>query len=264
MDFAALNMKGVQAAENIADPFLKIAIVGDPGVGKSWLAATAPGPVLDLDFDGRAASLQGKKDIFVKTYWDDNQMNPQAVANFESDLSALKYAKSQGKEIPRTFVIDSISYARKSVEAELIRQQATLGRVVKVGTTNLKIGAGWDIINANRLYLEYIISELAALGNVIAIFHSMDEKDVTKSTATEKKYTGKITIQPQYLNTILSIFNDVWLMDIDYSNKRFVQTGVSSIFVGKCSLKGLLDKEEPDIAKMLQKHKDFVAKNATK
>ena len=261
MDFSSLNIKGVVAATDITEPKLKIAICGDPGVGKSWLAATLPGNTMDLDFDGRAASLAGKPNVFVKTYWDDNQLNPQAMQNFETDLASLKYAKSQGKEIPDTYVIDSITYCKKSTEAELIRQQATLGRVVRVGTLQLKIGANYDIINANRLYFEYIISELAALGNVIAIFHTMDEKDTQKSTAQQKAYTGKMTVQPQYLSTLLSIFNDVWLLDINYKNERFVQTGLSSNFVGKCSLKGLDPlSEPPDISKMLEKHRKFVSK----
>jgi len=264
MDFSMLGIKGVTAASEIIEPNLKVALVGDPGVGKSWFACSIASPeniVMDLDFDGRAASLQGKPNVFVKTYHDANPNNPRAMQDFETDLAALKYAKSQGKPIPNTYVIDSISYARKATESELIRQESKLGRVVKVGTTQLKISAGWDIINANRLYLEYIINELSSLGHVIAVFHERDEKDVVKTTKEEVKYTGLVTIQPQYLNTITSIFNDTWRLKVNYANKRVLQTGLSGEFAGKCSLKGLESEEvEPDFQKLLVKHRIAVIK----
>jgi hypothetical protein len=266
MDFSSLGIKGVSAAADIIEPSLKIALIGDPGVGKSWLAcsiASADNEVMNLDFDGRAASLQGKPHVFVKTYHDANPNIPKAMQEFETDLAALKYAKSAGKSIPSTYVIDSVSYARKATESELIRQESKLGRVVRVGTTQLKISAGWDIINANRLYLEYIINELSTLGNVIAIFHEREEKDVIKTTKEEVKYTGLVTIQPQYLNTITSIFNDTWRLKINYANKRVLQTGISNEFAGKCSLRGVDAEEvEPNILKLLEKHKKWHKENS--
>jgi len=92
----------------------------------------------------------------------------------------------------------------------------------------------------------------------------MDEKDNTKSTAAQKAYTGRITIQPQYLSSVLSIFNDVWLLDTDYSNKRIVQTGTSNEFLGATTLKGLDPlKEDPNIASMIQKHLKAIGKAQT-
>ena len=250
------TIKGMQPASDITEPLLKIAIVGDPGVGKSWFACTAPKPVFDLDFDGRKSSLAGKEGVLVKSYVDLDTTNPKAIAELESDLNSFDYAKSKGEEIPATFVIDSITYARKFTESELAKQQSNLGRQLRIGSAKITIGQGWDIVNGNRMYLEYIINRLAALGNVIAVFHTQDEKDAAKSTAEKKAYTGRITVQPQYLSSILSIFNDVYLLDVDYKNTRFVQTGISNEFIGKCSLKGLNPlNEPPDIEAMLKKHR---------
>lgn len=272
MDFAALGLKGFIEATNMQEPPLKVALVGAPGVGKSWLAAsivdTKPDyEVLDLDFDGRASSLAGKTRVTVKTYVDKDPSTPKAMFEFEQDLSILKNAKANGKKVPDGFIIDSFTYARKAIESELIRQQSTLGRQIKVGPKSFSISSGWDIINANRLYMEYVINELSALGDVFGIFHEQDEKDVDKSTKEEKKYTGKITIQPQYLHSITSIFNDCWRLKIRYDDKRVLNTGINNEFVGKCSLRGLdSDEVEPTMLKLLTKHKAALAKatNGTK
>ncbi len=256
------NIKGVTSAIDVVMPPWRLAIIGDPKVGKSWFAATMPGTKFFLDFDNRAASLAGKENVLVKTYVDvGGDKTAKAIAELEADIAKIQYDKVSGKEIPETFVIDSATYARKYTEGELIRQQATLGRVIKIGSVGHKIGAGWDIINGNRAYLEYLINTLGELGNVICIFHTMDEKDNIKSTPTQKAYTGRVTIQPQYLSSVLSIFNDVWLLDTDYSGKRIVQTGISNEFLGSTTLKGLDPlKEEPNIAKMIAKHLTAIGK----
>lgn len=265
MDFTSFGIKGVQVAQEVTNPPLKIAIIGDPGVGKSWLANTIEGTKYDFDFDNRSSSLithPRASEINVKTYYDANPNKPTAIQNFETDLSALKYAKSQGK-LPEDFVsiVDSITFARKACEDELIRQQGNLSRKLRIGTTTVNIPAGWDIINANREYLEYIISELATLGDLICIFHEKDEKDVVTSTTEKTTYTGMTTIQPQYLNTMLSIFNDVWRISVNSNGRRNVQTGIGPQFVGKCTLLGLNElTEEPDISKMLAKHRAALTK----
>lgn len=255
------TIKGIEAATAITETFLKLAIVGDPGVGKSWFAATAPKPVLDLDFDGRKSSLAGKDGVYVKSYVDIDSTNPRAIADLESDLNTFDYEKKQGNPIPATFVLDSMTYCRKFIEAELAKQQTSLGRQLRIGSAKVTIGQGWDVVNGNRMYLEYIINRLAVLGNVIAIFHTQDEKDNSKTTydkAGQKvvAYSGRVTVQPQYLASILSIFNDVYWLDVDYTGKRVVQTGISNEFIGKCSLKGIKPiGEEPDLQAMLAKHK---------
>lgn len=256
-------------ATTLANEPLKIAIVGPPGIGKSWLAATAPGPVFDIDFDGRKSSLFGKKDVVVKTYRDNDPKSIKASAELEADIGLIEYEKTKGNPVPSTYVLDSLTYMKSATENEIIRQQPTLSREIKVGAVKIKIGQGWDIVNGNRAYIEYLIGRLSQLGNLIIICHTQDEKDKTKSTATEKKYTGKITIQPEYMSTILSLFNDVWMLDSDWSGKRFITTGITDNFIGKNSL-GLplkVDVDDPKIpyiTQMVEAHqKRIVAANTT-
>ena len=103
--------------------------------------------------------------------------------------------------------------------------------------------------------MEYIIGRLSELGNVIAIFHEMDEKDAQASTKEQKAYTGRKTIQPQYLASLLSLFNDRFRVTIDYSGNRIVQTQPSSDFLAVTSMK-LDATEKPNLADLIAKHKE--------
>lgn len=242
----------IKDTSEIVNPFLKIALIGRPGVGKSWLASTAPKPVLNWDFDGRAASLVGKPGVFVKTYVDKDPNNPTAMSEVERDLNKIEYEFKSKRPVPATNVLDSLTYMRKATENELMKQQSSLSRTLKVGVRNVLIPSGWDIINGNRNYIEYVIGRLSSIGNLIVICHEQDEKDNVKSTKETKAYTGKVTIQPQYMNTILSLFDDVWYVDTDYKGERKVQTGISVDFDGKTTL-DVDNIEEANIEKMLAK-----------
>lgn len=243
-----------------AEQRFKIAIVGEPKAGKSWLAYTAPGSIFVADFDTRIESLKEfvrkskRTDISAKTYTDVQPSIPKAVSELEADISMFEYNKQQGKAIPEWYVLDSITFLRAACEHELIRQHPSMSRTIKLGSNNIKIPQGWDIVNGNKAYLEYLIGRLSELGNVIAIFHEMDEKDNQSSTKDEKKYTGRKTIQPQYLSSLLSVFNDVFRVTIDYSGNRIVTVQPNSDFMA-CTSMRLEAIEQPNIADMIEKHK---------
>lgn len=243
-----------------AEPLLKMAIVGPPGVGKSWMAFTMPGSIWDFDFDTRAESLKEfvnktkRMDIEGKTYFDVNPNAPVAMQQMETDIAMFEYLKQQGKPTPTTYLVDSMSYMRPAMEHELIRQQPSFSRKVKINNTTINVPSGWDVINGVTAFTEYVVGRLSALGNVIFIFHEIDEGDRTRSTKDQKAYTGMKTIKPQYLSGVLSLFDHVFRMKIDYAGNRKVQCQPDSDFITKTSMK--LDAlEDPDIAKMLAKHK---------
>lgn len=251
---------GIDAKSLLSEVKLKLAIVGKPKTGKSWLAVTAPKPILVYDFDDRAQSLRGKDGIRIKTLVDLDQNNPNAMRTVENDLALLKSTKNAGESIPSTFVFDSVTYMKKSMENELIRQDSKLGRTIRLSPSKkLSIGAGWDIINGVRGYLEYIVNEFSQLGNVIFIFHERDEKDVDKSTSEKTAYTGRYTVDPQYLATVLCIFNECWRITIDYKNAYIVQTKPDNEFGASTTLE--IDKEEtPSIELILKKHHERISK----
>lgn len=252
------NISGLLSLD--AEQKYKIAIVGEPKVGKSWLAMTMPGETYIADFDDRGESIKSfvratkRTDIVAKTYVDRNPAQPNALSTFEADIAMLEYHKSQGKPIPDNYVIDSMTWMRAACEHELIKQHPTMSREIKLGANKIKIPQGWDIVNGNKEYMAYIVGRLTELGNVIAIFHELDETDKQRSTKDQKAYTGRKTIQPQYLSSLLSIFNDIFRVTIEYSGERIVQVQPNSEFVASTSMKlGLTEK--PNLADMIAKHK---------
>lgn len=251
----------IDGSEIKADEKLKIAIIGKVKTGKSWMAATAPGPVMFYDFDGRAASLAGKTGIKVKTLVDANQASPTAMKEVEADLGVFKYNKMQGKPIPASFVFDSVTYMKKAMENELFQQQPSLARSIKLSLTkSFKIGADWDVINGVRGYLEYIFNEFTQLGTVVFVFHQKDEKDEKLSTPQKKAYTGRVTVDPQYLATLLALFNEQFFIEVDQYTKKYEVTCKPSAEFGAATTLLIGEKEPPSISAMLAKHRAELAK----
>lgn len=245
---------GVSAKALTQEERLKIAIVGDFKTGKSWLAATAPPPVYFFDFDDRAESLAGKNDLQI--------LQRPTMLDVESVLSIAKanVLKKHPELNPITWVFDSVTFMARAMEEEIFRGNNTLYREIKVGgQLKMKIRSGWDTINGIQRYMEYLISEFAPLGNIVFIFHEKNEKDVVKSTPQETKYTGDITVNPQYLSTSLSLFNEVYRIKFDGISKFIVQCRQSHDFAASTTM--LISAEEPpDIMAMVAKHRAARAK----
>ncbi len=244
------NMKGISATEIQQHEWLKIAILGKPKTGKSWLAATAPQPIRYYDFDNRKESLAGKSGLFITS-------PPElTMLSVETDLSVMKANKIKKLPLPATVVFDSVTFMNRAMEEELFRQDPKLARIIKVGnSTSIKIRNSWDVINGIQRYVEYLISEFSTLGvNIIFVFHEKDEKDRAESTASETKYTGLVTTDPQYLANSLSLFNEVYRITVD-GNKNY-KVSCKPNWDVNASTTMLLDAEEkPDLMAMIEKHK---------
>ena len=261
--FAGINGT-VSTGDIVVGDRFKIAIVGKPKSGKSWMASTAPGPILYYDFDDRSESIAGKANIRVKTLIDRDPLKPTAIAELESDLNTLKYAKSQGKPIPKTFVLDSMTWMIQAISNELFKQEPTLYRDVKVtGTRRMRISQGYDYWNGLKQYVNYIVGEFASLGNLVTVWHSRDEKDKAESTKTETKYTGRLTVEPQSLESVLSTINHVFFVEVDEMGRYIVTTQPTMEIPASTTMR--LPKETvPDINAMLELHRKAVNASQTK
>lgn len=253
-DELAKIFSGVRSESLTQEDRLKMALIGDIGVGKSWLAATAPKPVVFYDFDDRKESLAGKPGLIIKSR--------PTMYDVERDLSIAKAAKIQKKYLPATWVFDSVTYMQRAMEEEIFRQAPDLARKIKVGPGKddyFQVRNGWDTINAIQRYIEYLIAEFSDVGNIIFIFHEKNEKDVVKSTSQQTAYTGEITVDPQYLAKSLSLFNEVYRISITPQGKYECQCRPQWNFGAKTTM--FLDKiEEPDIMAMIKKHQTLRAK----
>ena len=256
------NMAGVRSEDVQASERLKIAIMGVPKSGKSWFAATAPGPIRYYDFDDRAESLEGKPGLYI--------ISPPKLTmlTVESDLSVMKANKAKGLPLPTTIVFDSITYMVRAMEEEIRRQAGTLFKAIKVGnSTTVYKGKDWDVVVGIQRYVEYLVAELTTLGvNFIFVFHERDEKDNAESTKDETKYTGKVIVSPQYLQNSLSLFNEVYRIIV--TGKQEYKVTCKPTYDVLASTTMLLDAEEkPNIMDMITKHRAKRAalpKNASK
>lgn len=251
------GMTGVPSEQVQAEELLRIAIMGKPKSGKSWLAATARKPILYYDHDNRKESLEGKSGLFI--------ISRPTMLDVETNLSIMKANKIKKVELPATVVHDSVTFMNRAMEEEIFRQDPKLCRTIRVGNnTSMKIRNSWDVINGIQRYVEYLISEYTNLGvNLIFVFHEKDEKDKAESTVNETKYTGLVTVDPQYLANSLSLFNEVYRITVDGSRKYTVTCKPN--WDVNASTTMLLDPTEPpDIGAMIEKHKQKRAALAAK
>lgn len=251
------GMSGSPSETIQAEEHLRIAILGKPKSGKSWLAATARKPVRYYDHDNRAASLEGKPGLFITSR--------PTMLEVETDLSILKANKVKKLPLPATIVHDTVTYMNRAMEEEIFRQDPKLARSIRVGnSTMVKIRNSWDVINGIQRYMEYLIAEYTALGvDFIFVFHEKDEKDKTESTPQETKYTGLVTVDPQYLQNSLSLFNEVYRITVD-GNRKYQVTCRPNWDVSASTTMMLDPLEEPDIQKMIEKHQKRRAELAAK
>jgi hypothetical protein len=251
--------QGTIEASQITEPLLKVAIFGQPKSGKSWFAATAPGPILVYDFDERGASIAGRENVFVKTMVDRDPLRPTAWQQLETDLSTFKAAKIKGTPLPATFVFDSVTYMRKALENAIFYDSPNLCSSIKIGGRSVKIGRSFDYINAVVGNMEYMINSFAALGNVVFVYHETAEKDKVRSKGLEIVYTGRMTIDPNYLAKTLSLFNEVFHIEVTKEGKYEITTQPTSDTPTATTLR--VDKlEKPDLGYLLAKHREAVAK----
>lgn len=104
---------------------LNILIHADSGHGKSWLAATAPGPILYIDVEGRSDYIRGNK---VK--WDPKKDIPAESDNADiiTVVDLQKYQAmelvmqwlSSGKHPFKSVVIDSITELQERMMDSLV------------------------------------------------------------------------------------------------------------------------------------------------
>lgn len=252
------GLNGVESASSITQmDNLKLMTLSEPGAGKTWLTCTGRQPIYVCDFDDRKQSIAGKPGVFIKQYVDRDPSMPQGWSAFESDIGTLEYAKTKGELAFKTIAISSLTYALRTAQNQLMKDQNQLQRKLKIGSTTYLIPAGWDAVTGAQKMIEGMLNRLFELRvDVIVEAHIRREKDAS-STAERPVYTDKYTIEPQNLKMLLPMFNERWLVKNEYGIYT-VQMKPSKDFNAVTALH--VDAEEPaNITDILAKHAANVA-----
>lgn len=275
--YEAADMEHASATDQ-----LRIALIGAQKNGKSVLSSTAPGIKLVLDYDQRKEALAGKKGVRAITLKDPGFPLLPTVAEevldimtgLEKSLDLHNLCDQKGNKFfpdapegtkVNTIVHDSIdSLARCIMQYELYNNK-DLRRDINFGKFTAYIPKSYDSWNAEMTALTNIIMRSFALPvNVICVFHETAEEAVD-STDEKPKYTGRVSIYPVRYRSLLKYFNEVWRVKL---SPVPVPSGVRYLprvyplpdFAMDAATTMLLDPvEEPDIEKMILKHKSKIS-----
>lgn len=145
-------LKITPPSEPILTNNLVVTLFGQPGIGKSTLAFSAPKPLL-LDFDGGAQRASGRKDTVRVHSWSD-----------VADISAADVAQYD------TVILDTVGRALEYLAADLIKNDPKLSR--KTGELSMQ-GYG-----ALKTAFAQWLSRIRTFGkHIILIAHEKEEKD---------------------------------------------------------------------------------------
>jgi phage nucleotide-binding protein len=195
-------------------PTLKVLIYGEPGVGKTTFAATAPAPlVIDVERGSRALLNTG---------------NPVDVLEFrsiEQVEATIQYLKSGHEKFAKyeTIVLDSIT----EMQARLIDQQL---RTLGAGAPVYK--ADWGVYGENTQRLRMLVSSFRDIEkNLICTAHAkMDKDDQTGLNMWRPALT------PGLAKTVAGIFDIVGYLRINAKGERVLRVQPSKTVLAKSRL----------------------------
>lgn len=256
MPFTIDGAVDMETSDAISNGF-KIAIIGEPGSGKSWLAASCASEeekAFFFDFDGRKASIAGKKNVTAKTYYDYDFPNRMAEAWFQAnnDLMQMEIAKERGELPYKWFIFDSNTYGAAAAMNHVMYNTPGMRRELNVAGRKTYIPKSFDAYKAEQAEVYGFWSRLMCLGNLIVIFHA-DAERAPDYTPENPKFTGKLTVSPPRYGDSLALFNDQWIIRAEGPNNYIVQTQPDYTFTAKNTLR-LDNTETPDIRAMMQKY----------
>ena len=200
----------------------KLLVIGEPGAGKTVLAASFPGPLLYLDFDGKvdSAALFYKGNEEILNGVDVRDLTPKAGFDPIVELQKI-YEKElipgeQSGNFPfKTIVIDSISAFSTAALRHIIE---TNPGIQGVQTKQGKIPSPSHYGILLREFQKLIPSLLSAPCNVVMCAHTDTYKNETgviiKAPMMDGSFSGKIA---QY-------FKEIWNLHVDEKGRRIART----------------------------------------
>lgn len=267
---------------------LSMILVGAEKAGKSRLAATAPGPILFIDSDQRAASLAGLRDekgallpIYAITVTDNTSgdLMPTGFNDVLQILTCLEKSRKlrdiaigqmsinnkppvivkpfEGVKDDRdvqTIVFDSVATL-----ADLARRYALyaasdqLAFVVRIGTRVHRTPKSWHGWESEKGFIIDALNQARAIAglNVILTLHECLEED-ERSTEENPIYTGKIEVFPRRYNSILKYFDEVWRLTRETGQIPKISVQPDGKFTKCATALGVFEIKVPNIQEVLK------------
>jgi len=207
--------KIVKASEPIQATAIKVLLYGEPGIGKTTFALSAPRPLL-IDCDGgvRRVSPQFRRDYVPVASWDD------IMETIGSNLDEYD-----------TFVIDTVGRALDFLSESIIKGNYKLG--TSGGGLTLQ---GWGVLGSQ---FKCLLSAMNASGkHLIFIAHQKE------GVEDEKRYY-RPEISGQTLGNIIRDMDLVGYMQ-SRNNKRTISFNPADTFYGKnaCELPPVIELQD--------------------
>lgn len=192
----ALDLRKIKKQTEVKTQF-NVLLYGDPGVGKTTLACSAPSPVLiDVERGGKVL-LQNEGLCDIPTF------EPTSFA----DVEELFWTAKKGELPYETFVLDSLTEFQKRHLDELLVKAAKEQR------------------RPNREYLaeqqDYRLST-EMLRRLVLMFRDLPQNLVVTSHAVEEKdeYSGRIitrpSVTPKLAGTVIGMMDVVAYLSADF------------------------------------------------
>lgn len=176
---------------DVATPFLNMLVYGAPGVGKTVLGATGPGPVLYLDVDRGTISvsrmpiqLQEQLDIDLNDVYFETI---RGYADLKAQFETLRQQFSRDPNWYGTIILDNLTELQRVLMLDYIRKQSDQG---------LPKQQDWHYI---LLQMQWVVRNLRSLPCHNLFIAHVQEKEGVKSPALSGRIAEEL---PGYFDIV--------------------------------------------------------------
>lgn len=228
-----------------------ILIMGQPGTGKTFLAGTAPRPILIDQFDpGGSKTVQhliDKGDVIVRNYSGDNRESPQMYMRWEAQFQAD--IKDGFFNHVGTYVLDSMTTFMKALQNQVLKTNK-----VKRSFDNVAVPADYGVMQS---IVTDVLGRACSLPcHFLCVTHLRQEKD---------EVSGRIYNQIDLFNSLRSqvpaLFDEKYVTVAKSQfnkSKYFLLTANTGNYMASTrSAPGILKSEEenPNLTELLGRMK---------
>lgn len=187
--------------------YLKMLVYGDPKVGKTTFAGTAPSPLFLAVEPGTVVLIKNEENR--ARFKDTKVIRPQSIKALETVVTALREGQMPDR---KTIVLDTLSEFQHRVLMQWTKTAMQAG----LTENRNELAPTWPEYNSVTNMLRKAIWELRDLNrHVIVLCHNRDDKDKTRGGVA----VDRPALLPALGNSLTAMFNLVGYM---YKNENGV------------------------------------------